>query len=237
MSKSQKTYELEEIITLATSKPNRVGCPEVGLGDYGIVDYISMDITDPMTVRCYELKISKSDFLSDAKKTFIGDFNYYVIPTELWMDVRGHVEPGIGVWVINDNGSISVKKKAKRKACEIPRGQVLIRILRALNRENIKHCEKSLSYRQTMKPVKDMIGASLEIGDVVEYRSDYYRVISIEYNKHKTEYSPSAIVIPIDANGKENLRDDESELSFRPSILRKLRVEDLLSLEHDGERQ
>ena len=81
--KSEKTYELEEIITLATSRANRIGCPEVTLDDNGIVDFICMDLDGEKIVRCYELKITKSDFLSDAKKTFIGEFNYYVIPSEL----------------------------------------------------------------------------------------------------------------------------------------------------------
>ena len=106
MTKSHRTYELEEIITLATARPNRIGCPEVGLDDYGIVDYISMDLSGAQTVRCYEIKISKSDFLSDNKKTFIGDFNYYVLPTELYYDVKNLVEDGIGIWLVDKKGRI-----------------------------------------------------------------------------------------------------------------------------------
>ena len=78
MSKSQKTYWMEEIITLATWKVGQIGCAEVGLGDEGIVDYITQELGGDRTIRCYELKITKSDFLSDAKKTFIGDYNFYV---------------------------------------------------------------------------------------------------------------------------------------------------------------
>ena len=33
--------------------------------------------------RCYEIKTSKSDFKSKAKKSFVGDFNYFVLMQKL----------------------------------------------------------------------------------------------------------------------------------------------------------
>ena len=215
MSKSEKTYELEEIITLANARSNRIGCAEVTLDDWGIVDFISMDLTGARTIRCYELKISKSDFLSDAKKTFVGDFNYYVIPTELWDSIKGHVEKGVGVWVVDKHGNPSVKKKASRMKCKIDRSRVMGKILRALNRENLKHCEKSWLSRQLEKRVADQVGAALQVGDVVEYRGESYRVEEINYDRNDLSMSPTVAISPIGQNGVE-------ASWVRPSIVKKV---------------
>lgn len=226
MSKSEKTYELEEIITLACARPDRVGCAEVTLDDYGIVDFISMDISGSRTVRCYELKISKSDFLSDAKKSFIGDFNYYVIPTELYDSVKGHVEKGIGVWVVDKHGHISVRKRATRMECKMDRARIMGKILRALNRENLKHCEQSWRDRQLDKKIADRVGASIEVGDVVEYRDVRYRVISVNYDREQMNMSHTLSLSPISGVG-----DDIGEI--RASIVRKVLLDDVRRAEDE----
>lgn len=227
MSKSQKTYELEEIITLATARADRIGCPEVGLGDYGIVDYISMDIRGAMTIRCYELKISKSDFLSDAKKTFVGDFNYYVIPSELWMDVKGHVEKGIGVWTVDGHGHVSVKKKAMKRKCLVSRKKTLGLILRALNRENLKHCEENWRRRQADKKVQDANGGGILPGDIVEYHGVKSIVVSIEYARDQMELRPICTIRPIEEPNGETIKE-------KPSILHKIPVTSLTEAEKNA---
>lgn len=197
MTKSARTYELEEIITIATARPNRIGCPEVWLDDYGIVDFVSMDIDGPKTVRCFELKISKSDFLSDAKKTFIGDYNYYVLPTELWGSVRNLIEPGIGVWLVDKRGHTEVKKKAKRMQCQMPRARIMGKILRALNREEVKHSIDAWKRRQLSKPVRGVNGESINIEDIVEYRGEQYKVLSIIYVQEQLSLKPELLIEPV----------------------------------------
>lgn len=197
MSKSEKTYELEEIITLAVARADRIGCAEVTLDDFGIVDFISMELNGNRTVRCYELKISKSDFLSEAKKTFIGEYNYYVIPTELWHEVKGHIEPGIGVWVIDKHGNPSVRKKASRMECPMDKSRIMGKILRALNRENLKHAENMWRKRQLAKRVTDSRGSAIQIGDAVEYRGNVYRVIEISYSRDGLSTKPWLALEPV----------------------------------------
>lgn len=226
MSKSEKTYELEEIITIACARPDRVGCPEVSLDDWGIVDFISMDVGGAKTIRCYELKISKSDFLSDAKKSFVGDFNYYVIPTELWDSVKGHVEKGVGVWVVDRHGHVSVKKQASKMPCKLDRGRTLGKILRALNRENLKHCEKQWRARQLDKKVADYVGAGLEVGDIVEYRDERYRIVSINYDRDQMRTVQSLSIEPVGGGG-------EIEEDIRPSIVRKVMVEAVTKIQEN----
>ena len=195
MSKSSRTYELEEVIALATAKSNRVGCPEVGLDDYGIVDYISMDVGGAQTVRCYELKISKSDFLSENKKSFVGDFNYYVLPVELWGSVKNYVEKGIGVWLVDKRGNVTCERQASRMECQMPRGRVLGKILRALNREHLKHSEEAWRARQLAKKVSDVGGAELSVGDEVEYKGSLYVVDAIEYERDNTRLKPECVLV------------------------------------------
>lgn len=136
--KSDKTYQLEETIALATWKLGQIGCPEVGLGEEGIIDYITMEMTGDRLVRCYELKITKEDFLSDAKKTFIGDYNYYVIPTSLWNAVRSHIAPGIGCWCMDNRGQAQCMLEAERRECSLDRNYVARRIIHGLRREHSK---------------------------------------------------------------------------------------------------
>ena len=212
MTKSDKTYELEEIITLATWKIGTIGCAEVGLGDYGIVDFISMELGKNKTVRCYELKISKSDFLSDAKKTFIGEYNYYVIPIELWTDVKNYIEPGIGCITVETNGVAQIKRKAKPRKCPLSKSYIAIRILQALNRENLKHVERSWKERQEKRPFKDFFGHNLEIGDIVQYSQRRWKINNLMHNKSGTTLELLASITPVTGG---------DELIIKPSILRK----------------
>ena len=76
--KTNLTKEIEKsiILTSKATGPGVYGCLEVTLGEgYGHerVDYMTMDCKG--FFRCYEIKTSKSDFKSKAKKSFVGDFN------------------------------------------------------------------------------------------------------------------------------------------------------------------
>lgn len=88
MAKTDLTIKLEKDIYAATNKLGVFGCFEVTIGFYGKerVDYMTYDTKGIW--RCYEIKVSKSDFHSKAKKTFIGHFNYYVMPRALYEEVR-----------------------------------------------------------------------------------------------------------------------------------------------------
>lgn len=217
--KSDKTFEMEEIIALATSRPNRIGCAEVALDDEGVVDYICMDLGGEQVVRCYELKITKSDFLSDAKKTFIGEFNYYVIPAELWMDVKNYVEPGIGVWLISPSGKPFVKKKATRMRCKMSKKRLVVKIMRALNREYLKVNTDRWRSRQLGKRVHDQGGLVLELGDVVEYHGGRYRIVEIDYSNEGLELVPSCVIEPL-GPGKA--------ASAPPGIMKKVPLHDII---------
>lgn len=87
------------------------GCFEVtiGIGGNERCDFITYDTKGIW--RCYEIKVSKSDFYSKAKKTFVGHFNYFVMPKELYEEVKDDIDNHIGVHI----GSYVIKKPKKQK--------------------------------------------------------------------------------------------------------------------------
>lgn len=136
MAKTEQTLALEREIWQATVRQGVFGCFEVTIGWFGDerVDYITYDTKGIW--RCYEIKVSKSDFHSKAHNTFIGHFNYYVMPRELYEQVKDEIPPNIGVYV---NG-VSVKK-AKRQELGADEQVLKDSMIRSLCREFEKQFE------------------------------------------------------------------------------------------------
>lgn len=113
MAKTEETLNLEKAIYNLTAKQGVFGCFEVTIGWFGKerVDYMTYDTKE--IFRCYEIKVSKYDFYSKAKHTFLGDYNYYVMPTELYEQVKQDMPDHIGVY--NSNECI---KRAKKQVVE-----------------------------------------------------------------------------------------------------------------------
>ena len=70
--------------------------------------------------RFYELKISKPDFYSKNRHTFYGDFNYFVMPKDVYEAVKQDIPPDIGVYtaeVWGPDGKVycGCAKRAKRR--------------------------------------------------------------------------------------------------------------------------
>lgn len=111
MAKSKETLALERQIWYATKKIGVFGCFEVTIGFRGRerVDYITYDTKGIW--RCYEIKVSKSDFYSKAKLSFVGHYNYFVLTKELYEQVKHDIPAHVGVYV----GGSCVKKPKKQK--------------------------------------------------------------------------------------------------------------------------
>mgnify|MGYP004702697005 CR=1 FL=1 len=133
MAKTDKTLELEREIWQATHKQGVFCCYEVTIGWFGDerVDYLTYDTKGIW--RCYEIKVSVSDFHSKAKNTFIGHFNYYVIPRELYEKVRDEIPSHVGVYV--GGGCV---KKAKRQVPKVDEQTLKDSLIRSLYREVVK---------------------------------------------------------------------------------------------------
>lgn len=111
IAKTDLTKELEKRLWRATNKLGTFGCFEVTIGIGGIerVDYLTYDTKGIW--RCYEIKVSKEDFYSKAAKTFVGHYNYYVMPATLYEIVKHDIPKHIGV----HDGSGCIKPAMKQE--------------------------------------------------------------------------------------------------------------------------
>lgn len=130
IAKTEQTIALEREIWKATRKQGVFGCFEVTIGWFGDqrVDYMTYDTNGIW--RCYEIKVSRPDFHSKAKNTFIGHFNYYVMPKELYEQVKDEIPAHVGVYV----GGRCVKK-AKKQPLIIDEQVLKDSLIRSLYRE------------------------------------------------------------------------------------------------------
>lgn len=64
---------------------------------------------------CFEMKITKADFKSKNGHNFVGNKNYYVVPKELYPEIKNLVPEDIGVILYYGHGSLRTKKECKLK--------------------------------------------------------------------------------------------------------------------------
>ena len=131
MGKTDKTAELERHIYCNTKKQGVFGCREVTIGWFGKerVDYLTYDTNGVW--RCYEIKVSLSDFRSKNNNTFIGHFNYYVVPQELYNKVKEEIPSHVGVYTESDY----CVKRAKKQELGVEENILKDSMIRSLSRE------------------------------------------------------------------------------------------------------
>ncbi len=100
--KTERTRKLEKLLQAKFDSRNDFYVFECTIGWYGgeIVDCIKYNCQREIT--CYEIKQSKQDFHSKNHLTFIGHKNYFVMPYELYEQVKNEIPVGIGVYVAID---------------------------------------------------------------------------------------------------------------------------------------
>ena len=90
---------------------------------------------------CYEVKSSVEDFYSKNGHNFIGDFNYYVMPEEVFEKVKNEIPYYVGVFVPdvkyewNEWYNLKSVKKARRKDRDRPVSEMLLMMFRSATRE------------------------------------------------------------------------------------------------------
>ena len=87
---------------------------------------------------CYEVKSSAEDFRSKNGHNFIGDYNYYVMPEEVYEEVENLIPYNVGVFLPGDFGSLRCVKKARRKDRARPVSEMLLMMWRSSRRELVK---------------------------------------------------------------------------------------------------
>lgn len=161
MAKTEETLKLERAIFFATQKTGVFSCFEVTIGFFGKerVDYMTYDTKGIW--RCYEIKVSLSDFRSSAKKTFCGHYNYYVLTRELYELVKGEIPKNIGVYI----GSFCAKP-AKKQELLVEEKVLTDSFIRSLSREAAK------------------VIRSNDVKTMQDLRKDYSRAIREAQHEH-----------------------------------------------------
>lgn len=96
---------------------------------------------------CYEVKSSVDDFHSKNGHNFIGDYNYYVMPEEVYEQIKQEIPYRVGVYVpagMNYQGEwydLKAIKKAKRQDRNRPVSEMLLMMFRSAARERSSNGE------------------------------------------------------------------------------------------------
>lgn len=113
--------------------------------DTEIVDILTWE-SNKNIWRCYELKVSLQDFKSNASKTFVGNYNYYLIPNTLLDKVEHLIPKEIGIYVYDTNepkykyqSRITCYKKAKKQDLLCTEQEIYYGMIKSLYREMKKY--------------------------------------------------------------------------------------------------
>lgn len=143
MAKSELTLHIEKLLVKRLGR-SEVGCKEVTIGWYGneIVDFITVTANKAREIKCFEIKVSKADYHSKAHLTFIGHKNYFVMPDELYAELREDIianYPYIGVYVYDRKYDYLVlAKKATLREFKADKEVIYTSMLRSMQREWFK---------------------------------------------------------------------------------------------------
>lgn len=129
--KTAETLKIEQVLrkSLFGSNPRlakEYGTTEVTVGfqrdSHGkeIVDFLSYDPKKDV-FKCYEIKVTMSDFHSKAAKSWYGNYNYLVLSRDLYlkqdiMDWITEIPAGVGIIIINTDSGLkeTVRRAAKQ---------------------------------------------------------------------------------------------------------------------------
>lgn len=155
MKRPEITKMLSESIKrhVNTTNDERIYCvPEVSF-DYGTGKGIRVDFMKFKPVNntvsgiekgdfyCFEVKSSVEDFHSKNGHNFIGDFNYYVMPRDVFESVKSEIPYKVGVYVpdsMHYKGkwyNLKAIKKASRKDRTRPIQEMLLMMFRSAARD------------------------------------------------------------------------------------------------------
>ena len=91
---------------------------------------------------CYEVKSSVEDFHSKNGHNMIGDFNYYVMPLDVYEKISNEIPFRVGVYVPEDKGGLTESLRMIKKARRIDRSrcatEMLLMMFRSSNRDLVR---------------------------------------------------------------------------------------------------
>lgn len=174
--KTKLTRNLESTLYQYCYEQGAYVVEEVSMPDKkGIVDTLSYQQLPSGDVewRCYELKVTKSDFHSKAKLSFIGNYNYFVLPQKLYEEVSDEIPTHIGVMIyrafdkkavdlapqtLRTPGFLTIAKKAQYQELQVDEKALTSHFVASLFREvdKAKRVKKGLQLYSDDQLFKEM---------------------------------------------------------------------------------
>lgn len=149
--KTQLTRDPEKTLYAYWEEQGATAVEEVTMpDDFGIVDTL---VRQKQENGCFELKVTKADFHSQARLSFVGHYNYFVLPQRLYQAVVAEIPAGFGVFVyhpfskaaiaasavpVSTPGTLTIAKPARRQSLQVPEEQLTDHFIASLNREVVK---------------------------------------------------------------------------------------------------
>lgn len=123
---------------------------------------------EAIAVICFEIKISKADFKSINGHNFVGNLNFYIMPYELFKQLKDEIPEGIGVITYHESkeGQGSLRRQVQSTWRDLPDDKLYLSMLHTiLNKKdklitklNQKHREQlSIAINNGAKAVRDVI--------------------------------------------------------------------------------
>lgn len=151
MNRKETTALLSKLIEklINPQKDTRIYCAKEVTFDWGTQNQVHFDYMryKPLnnTVSgiekgdfyCYEIKFSTEDFNSKNSHNMIGDFNYYVMPLEVYEKVKDKIPLRVGVYAACQ-AELKNVKKAKRCDRKKSALEMLLMMFRSASRELYK---------------------------------------------------------------------------------------------------
>ena len=92
------------------------------------------------TFRGYEIKRDLNDFHSGCAWTWICNYNYFIMPKDLYSKVKDEIPDGIGVWIVADyTKDMKCVRKPKHRELLCSKEDMLCMMLQGLSREYKKY--------------------------------------------------------------------------------------------------
>lgn len=167
--KTTLTQEIEKALYYYCIELGAIVVEEVTMPeDQGIVDTLACFFKPEFTEwRCYELKVTKADFYSKAKLSFIGHYNYFVLTEALYEKVKEDLPNDIGVLVYRPytkeeelpaEGTFFVAKKPLRQELKVAEQALTQRFMASLFREvrKAKRMDYGTSFFSTEQLYKEL---------------------------------------------------------------------------------
>lgn len=90
--------------------------------------------------RGYEIKRNLSDFHSSASWSWICNYNYFIMPQDLYYKVKDEIPEGIGVWLVKDcTKDMECIRKPKFKKLLCSKEDMMQMMIQGLSREYKKY--------------------------------------------------------------------------------------------------